>query len=68
MDGEYAKPAITTGVIVFLCAWVYAGMAYGFFLGVGLGWIPAAVFGFLAGALWPLLWLGVLAFVLLVAL
>ena len=29
------------GVIVFLVGWYYAIASFGFFLGVGLGWIPA---------------------------
>jgi len=46
------------GIITFLATWAYAISTYGFFLGVGLGWIPAAVIGALAGALWPLLLFG----------
>ena len=40
---------------VFVIAWAYAVVQYGFFLGVGLGWIPAAVVALVVGALWPLL-------------
>lgn len=29
------------GVFVFLAGWIYAIANFGFFLGVGLGWIPA---------------------------
>lgn len=29
------------GVIIFLIGWIYAMGQFGFFLGLGLGWIPA---------------------------
>ena len=44
---------------VFVLAWLYAVTQYGFFLGVGLGWIPAAVIGLVVGALWPVLLIAV---------
>jgi hypothetical protein len=50
----YISGALIVGIIAFLVTWVYAISTYGFFLGVGLGWIPAAVIGALVGALWPL--------------
>lgn len=53
-EGEfYLLMAKILGVPVFLAAWVYAIVTHGFFLGVGLGWIPALVVGFIAGLLWP---------------
>ncbi|WP_093119016.1 hypothetical protein [Salinihabitans flavidus] len=29
------------GVIIFFIGWIYAMGQFGFFLGLGLGWIPA---------------------------
>lgn len=40
---------------MFLVGWGYAIAQYGFFLGVGLGWVPAALIAAIAGFLWPLL-------------
>ena len=37
------KSMTIVGVIVFLIGWVYAIGAFGFFIGLGLGWIPALV-------------------------
>lgn len=51
---DYEKGAYIVGGIAFVIAWIYAIASYGFFLGVGLGWLPAAVIGFIAGVLWPL--------------
>lgn len=51
---DYEKGAYIVGGIAFVIAWIYAIASYGFFLGVGLGWLPAAVIGFIAGILWPI--------------
>ena len=55
MNGGYGIGFAIVGGLSFIAAWLYAIATYGFFLGVGLGWIPAAVIGFIAGLLWPLL-------------
>jgi len=57
--GLYATAAIT-----FIGCWIYAVVSYGWFLGLGLGWFPAAVIGIIAGLLWPLIALAVLGFLL----
>jgi hypothetical protein len=53
------------GFCTFWGCWIYAIATYGWFLGLGVGWIPslfiAYIFGLLAGVLWPLLLLGMLA-------
>ena len=46
------------GTLAFLAAWVYAIMTYGYFLGIGLGWIPALVIGAIVGLAWPLILFG----------
>jgi hypothetical protein len=62
----YRTCGIIVGGLTFVGAWIYAISTYGFFLGVGLGWLPAIVIGLIAGALWPLPILLVLAFVFVV--
>ena len=44
-----------TGFVSFITCWIYAIVHYGFFLGVGLGWIPSLFIAIIAGAVWPLL-------------
>jgi hypothetical protein len=44
-----------TAVLTFISCWIYAVMTYGFFLGIGLGWLPAIVIAIIAGWLWPLI-------------
>jgi hypothetical protein len=53
------------GVSVFFGSWAYAIKTYGWFLGLGLGWIPSFFLGFMAGMFWPIaiiLILGLLLF------
>jgi hypothetical protein len=66
-SGEtYQTGAIITGIIAFIAGWIYAVMSYGWFLGLGLGWIPALVVGVIAGLLWPLIAIAIFLLVLLV--
>jgi hypothetical protein len=51
----YKGGAIITGLIIFVGAWIYCIVTYGFLLGVGLGWLPAAITAVVAGLLWPLI-------------
>jgi hypothetical protein len=44
-----------TGFVFFFIGWIYCISAYGFFIGVIFGWIPALIIAFFAGLLWPLL-------------
>jgi hypothetical protein len=62
----YTAGAYITGIITFIGCWIYAVAAYGLFLGIGLGWIPSLVIGFLAGILWPLIALIVIVGIALV--
>ena len=53
------------GISVFFGSWGYAIKTYGWFLGLGLGWIPSFFLGILAGMFWPaalLIILGLLLF------
>jgi hypothetical protein len=52
-DEFYTGCGFIVGGLVFLACWAYAVATYGFFLGVGLGWLPAAVIGVIAGFVWP---------------
>lgn len=42
--------------ITFIGSWWYCAANYGFLLGFGLGWLPAAIAAAIAGALTALLW------------
>ena len=55
-----------TWIIAFLICFIYAIYEYGFLLGAGLGWFPAAVVATIAAALWPLVVLA-LALAIIVA-
>lgn len=37
---------------VFIAGWIYAIVSYGFFLGVGLGWIPAIFLAIITIFIW----------------
>ncbi len=50
---DYETGALITGVIDFIALMVYAVSTYGWFLGLGMGWIPAGVIAFVIGLLWP---------------
>ena len=53
--GCYEMGAIVTGVLTFLGVWIYCVVAYGFLLGVGLGWLPAMIVACVAALIWPLI-------------
>jgi len=63
--GPYVPIAFIVGGLAFLGTWIYAIVTYGFFFGVGLGWIPALGIGVVAGALWPLIALAILGIIVL---
>jgi hypothetical protein len=47
---------VTAGVITFIATWIYCAMTYGFVLGLGLGWFPAAICAGVIGWLVALFW------------
>lgn len=63
-EGCYAFGAFVTWVLAFLAGMVYAVSAWGWFLGVGVGWLPAAVVALVVAVLWPVLLFGIVALVL----
>ena len=46
-------------VISFIGFWIYCIAAYGFLLGVGLGWLPSAIAASLVSIFWPVIVLGI---------
>lgn len=57
-DESYMVGATIVGVPVFIGAWIYFTMSYGF-LGFCLGWFPAYFAALILGLLWPLIAVGV---------
>lgn len=51
------------GLIVFVVSWVYCIAEYGYLFGVGLGWLPSLIVGFLAAWLWPLLLIAIIVWI-----
>jgi hypothetical protein len=47
---------IAAGAITFIASWIYCVMTYGFVLGLGLGWLPAAICAGVIGWLVALFW------------
>ncbi len=52
-SGVYGLLSVIVGACTFLLAWAYSIDRYGWFIGLGLGWLPALIIGLLAGMLWP---------------
>jgi hypothetical protein len=55
MDGWYEIGYKISAWLLFIGSWIYCIVEYGFFLGVALGWIPAAIFALIVAALWPVI-------------
>ncbi len=54
-DGfQYTTGAYITGAITFLVIWIYSFFAWGFLIGLAIGWLPAIIGAFILGLLWPL--------------
>jgi hypothetical protein len=47
---------IAAGVITFIATWICCAFTYGFVLGLGLGWFPAAICAGVIGWLVALFW------------
>jgi len=58
--------AALVGFVTFLGSWLYCIATYGFLVGVGIGWLPSAITAVVAGVLWPVIALGVLAIVVMI--
>ncbi len=66
MDEEdvYKVGTFLTWIIIFIGAWIYCIDTYGFLLGVGLGWLAAAISATVLCWFWPLYILGGIFFAL----
>lgn len=64
-DQFYKAGFFITAIITFVGCWIYCIYTYGFFLGVGLGWLPALITAVIAGFLWPLIVLVIAAAIVL---
>ena len=54
--GFGAAFGVAAGVITFVATWIYCAMTYGFVLGLGLGWFPAAICAGVIGWLVAIFW------------
>lgn len=50
-----------TFALLFVGFWIYCVAAYGFLIGVMLGWIPSVIAAGIVSLFWPLLLVGVIA-------
>lgn len=53
---DYETGVLITGIVAFIALMVYAVSTFGWFLGLGLGWIPAGFIALVIGLLWPVAW------------
>ena len=62
-DSKLVSVYIGTGFVFafisFAAAYIYCIFAYGFLLGLGLGWLPSLIFAVIMFFLWPLALLAV---------
>lgn len=63
----YPIGRIITGFIVFIASWLYCIATYGFLFGVGLGWLPSIIVAVIAGYLWPLIVIAIVALIVLIS-
>ncbi len=62
----YQVGAAITWFLIFIGAWIYCIAAYGFLLGVGLGWLAAGIAATVLCWFWPLYLLGAVGLALLI--
>lgn len=55
----YISIACLVGLLTFVSGWWYAVITWGWFLGLGLGWIPAVFVALITGFIWPLIAVGI---------
>jgi hypothetical protein len=58
---------VAAGVVTFIGAWAYCVMTYGFVLGLGLGWFPAAICAGIIGWATVFLWGAALLIILAIS-
>jgi hypothetical protein len=64
--GVYKVGYAISFVIVFLGCWIYCVAAYGFLLGVGLGWFPSIIAAAIVSIFWPFVLIGAAAIVIFI--
>ncbi|OWK26669.1 MAG: hypothetical protein US76_01470 [Parcubacteria group bacterium GW2011_GWA2_38_13b] len=62
----YIIGAWITGVIAFFVIWIYSFFAWGFLIGLAIGWLPAIIGAFILGFLWPLVALALAGLAILI--
>ena len=65
MEKIYQIPAFIVGIITFVICWIYCIDEYGFLIGVSIGWFPSGIVGFIVGALWPLIAVGLIILIMI---
>lgn len=65
MDNWYSVGFAITAFIVFVGCWIYCIATYGFLVGVGIGWLPSGIVAAIAGAVWPLIAIGIAGVILI---
>jgi hypothetical protein len=58
---------VAAGAVTFIGAWAYCVMTYGFVLGLGLGWFPAAICAGIIGWATVFLWGAALLIILAIS-
>ena len=66
MDDAYRFGFAIVWLVAFISTWIYCMSEYGFLWGFGLGWLPASILATIVAFLWPLLFLVVIGFIILV--
>lgn len=64
--GVYKVGYAISFVIVFLGCWIYCVAAYGFLLGVGIGWFPSIIAAAIVSVFWPFVLIGAVAIVIMI--
>ena len=55
MTDDYERGAVIVWPLAFLGSSIYAIAEYGWFWGLGLGWLPSIFIALIVALLWPLL-------------
>jgi len=59
----YPLGYLITWIIIFVGCWIYTIVAYGFLIGVGIGWFPSAIAATILSILWPIFLIIIVLFV-----
>ena len=56
----YKDIGVVFATLAFACSWIYCIAAYGFLIGVGFGWVPSLIVGWISAWVWPVYAIGIL--------